>query len=164
MSKILVVQPHRILQHAIGLCLFPQYQTWVTNSIPERTELGEVDAAIIDAAALRETDALSDAALRSLQDWDIPIVWIDTLNAPATLHDTRVIVIRTPITKQDLERALAHCLRDSQEPRRATSPEEPSSSHKAGRGKPDVIDLVEVVEVVEGAPEKRGHSSDEKQL
>ena len=160
MSKILVVQPYRMLQQAIGLCLFPQHQARMTSSVPEVTEIEEVDAAIIDAAALRETDAVSHAALRSIQSWAIPIVWIDTGDAPPTPSD-RVVVIRPPITKQNLERALDHCLGGPQEARPLAAQKEPSSAHTASS---NVIDLVEVVEVAESAPKNREDNREPKQL
>jgi hypothetical protein len=153
MSKILVVQPYKMLQHAIGLALFPQHQTRMTGSIPDSTEIGDVDAAIIDAAALRETDSLSAQAIRSLERWKIPIIWIDTADSQLTPTRANFVVMDTPIAKQTLQSALAQCLGDSPGGRRKnmrqTGRDAISSRHrmKGDKGvKREVIDLVEVVE------------------
>jgi hypothetical protein len=150
MSKILVIQPYRMLQHAIGLALFPQHEACTTSSIPDLNEFKDIDAAIIDAASLRETDSLPGPAIRSLEKWNIPIVWIDTVDSPSMPNKGNVALIHMPIDKQTLQRALADCLgdlrRSARTGARTTPREKLSSEDVAASIKGEVIDLVEVVE------------------
>ena len=156
MSKILVVQPHKILQHAIALSVFPQHQTRVTTSIPDSNEILEVDAVIIDAASLREGHGLSASAIRSLQGWNVPIVWIDSGDSPLSPCNANIVVVTTPITKQSLQSALAQCLGQSgQKPRKTTRTKNPQDFRfrNAAIGEHDVKrEVIDLVEVVEEAP------------
>jgi hypothetical protein len=167
MSKILVVQPYKMLQQAIALFLFPQHQARMTNSIPDSSEIRDVDAAIIDAAALRETEKLSSQAIRSLEEWKIPIVWIDTVKSPLAPSNDNLVWVNTPIAKQSLQSALTQCLgelpRSARKKTRPTSREKLSSRDAANCGNPlnrEVIDLVEVVE----EPPKNREDNDHEQL
>ena len=159
MSKILVVQPHKILQHAIALSVFPQHQTRMTTSIPGSSELKEVDAVIIDAASLREIHGLSTQAIHSLQGCNIPIVWIDSVDSrpPANAN---IIVVSTPITKQSLQSALAQCLGElPRRARKSTRTRNPEGLHFRNAvisEHREVIDLVEVVEEAPGSQEPKG--------
>jgi hypothetical protein len=78
MSKILVVEPYKILQRAIAVSFFPEHQVEVTEQVPEVSALEQraYDVAIVDAAALREKNAAGDLN-RCLQDWSIPIIWLE---------------------------------------------------------------------------------------
>ena len=153
MSNILVIQPHKILQHAIALFLFPHHQARMMTSIPESSEITDVDAVIVDAASLREIHGLSAAVMGSLQDWKIPMIWIDSVDSPLTPSDENLVVVKTPITRQSLESALAKCLavlaRRARKGNRMTNQEARSagnapSSEKSVKG--EVIELLDVVE------------------
>ena len=167
MSKILVIQPHKMLQHAIGLCLFPQHQACMTTSIPESGEIKDVDAVIVDAASLRATDGLSAQSIRSLEGWNVPIIWIDNINSSLTPSNENLLVVNTPIVKESLQSALDQCVGDS--PRRArkgtgiTSQEEPSS-RKAVSSENIVTTVIDLVEVVEEAPKSQGRKGEQRQL
>lgn len=77
MSKILVIQPHKMLRHAFVVALSFDYQVKVVESVPEPSAMKEIDLVIVDAAALRERDLLSARELRAVQGWKLPTLWID---------------------------------------------------------------------------------------
>lgn len=108
MSKILVVEPYKILQRAIGLTFFPEHEVQFTGAVPEMSEFepSSYDVVIIDAGALRETDTAGDLN-RRVQDWPIPVIWLEeTVSAVAPVRD-KLIVLRKPIVRNDLLAALA---------------------------------------------------------
>ena len=78
MSKILVVEPYKILQRAIALSFFPDHLVEVTEEIPDGSAIEQrsYDVAIIDAGALREKNTAGDLN-RCLHEWRIPIIWIE---------------------------------------------------------------------------------------
>jgi hypothetical protein len=55
MSKILVVETHRMLQQAIALALFPEHEVKIVSAIPESSELKDFDAVIVDVKSLGES-------------------------------------------------------------------------------------------------------------
>jgi hypothetical protein len=77
MSRILVIQPHKMLQHAFSIALFPEHQVEVAETMPDAAALKDVDLVIVDAAALRERDAMAAGELRDVQNWKTPTIWID---------------------------------------------------------------------------------------
>jgi hypothetical protein len=110
MSKILLVEPYKILQRAIAVSFFPEHQVQVTEQVPEMSALEQrtYDVAIIDAAALREKNSAGDLN-RRLQDWPIPIIWLeDTISTVAPVRD-KLVVLHKPIARNDLQDALARC-------------------------------------------------------
>ena len=155
MGKILVVEPYKILQRAIALSFFPEHQVEVTEEIPDMSaiEQGSYDVAIVDAGALRERNTAGDLN-RRLQDWQIPIIWLeDNVSAVAPVRD-KLMVLRKPIARNDLLAALSSCqakgstipLSDVGEKRRdktvlAASGLQPNPEHTA-----QIIELVDVVE------------------
>jgi hypothetical protein len=77
MSNVLVIEPRKILQHATTIALFPDHEARIVDAIPEAALVYECDAVIVDAVALREINALSAQALRAMEEWKVPTVWID---------------------------------------------------------------------------------------
>ncbi|MDH3446175.1 MAG: hypothetical protein OEN50_19795, partial [Deltaproteobacteria bacterium] len=77
MSSILVIEPSKILQQAIVIALFPDYETQMVETIPAAGELQKFDAVIVDAAELREVAEISAQALSAMETWDAPVVWVD---------------------------------------------------------------------------------------
>ncbi|MGE5307249.1 MAG: hypothetical protein ACM3TN_28415 [Alphaproteobacteria bacterium] len=156
MSKILVIQPHKMLQHAIALSLFPQHQAQMASSIPESGEVKDVDAVIVDAASLTETHRLSAQAIRLLQDWNLPIIWIDSVDSSAMPIDENFVAVRTPILKKSLQSAVAQCLGEL--PKRAgkrtrtTDQGQRSSRNVAASAEPVKGEVIELVDVVEETP------------
>jgi hypothetical protein len=156
MSKILVIQPHRMLQYAIALSLFPQHQARMASSIPESSEIKDVDVVIVDAASLRETHRLSPPAIRLLQGWNVPIIWIDRVDSSAMPIDENFVAVGTPIARKSLQSAVAQCLGEL--PKRAgkrtrtTDQEDHPSGNAAVSEKPVRGEVIELVDVVEEVP------------
>jgi hypothetical protein len=110
MSKILVVEPYKILQRAIAMSFFPEHEVQVAERVPEMRALEQrsYDVAIIDAGALREKNPAGDLN-RAVQDWPIPIIWLDeNISTVAPIRDS-LIVLRKPIVRNDLLAALVRC-------------------------------------------------------
>ncbi len=157
MSKILIVEPYKILQRAIAVSFFPEHEVQVTEHVPEMSALEQhsYDVAIIDAGALREKNPAGDLN-RAVQDWPIPIIWLEeTVSKVAPVGD-KLIVLRKPIVRNDLLAALVRCQAkgstvslttptDRGEKRNKTVSAEAElkrdSEHRA-----DIIELVDVVE------------------
>jgi hypothetical protein len=170
MSKILVVEPYKILQRAIALSFFPEHQVEVTEQVPEMSVLEQrsYDVAIIDAGALREKNTASDLN-RRLHEWWIPIIWLEeNISTAAPVRDNLVILPK-PIARNDLLAALARCqargltnpLTDAGEKLRnetisADTEVKADSEHRA-----QIIDLVDVVEE-EAAAGKRNERLERK--
>jgi hypothetical protein len=168
MSKILLVEPYKILQRAIAVSFFPEHEVQVTEQVPEMSALEQrsYDVAIIDAGALRENNPADDLN-RAVQDWSIPIIWLEeTIPTVAPVGD-KLIVIRKPIVRNDLLAALVRCqakgstvpltapTERGEKPNRAVSAEtelKPDFEHSAA-----IIELVDVVEeeVTAGKQDKR---------
>src|SRR5918995_1394791 len=110
MSKILVVEPYKILQRAIAVSCFPEHQVEVTEQVPEKSvfEQQSYDVAIIDAGALREKNTAGDLN-RRLQEWPMPIIWLDETISTAAPVRENLVVLRKPIARNDLFAALARC-------------------------------------------------------
>jgi hypothetical protein len=160
MSNVLVIQPRRILQHATVIALFPDHEARVVNALPEAALLHECDAVIVDAVALREINALPAPALRSMDAWTVPVVWIDadTAQAPKCAN---IAVVKRPVSRDELRTALATCL--SRQLMLRANAERPPEKGPAGSGKmirsttapapvsnPAIIELVDAIE--EGVP------------
>ena len=163
MGKILVVEPYKILQRAIALSFFPEHQVEVTEEIPDMRALEQhsYEVAIIDAGALREKNTAGDLN-RRLQDWQIPIIWLEeNISTSAPVRDN-LVVLRKPIARNDLLAALSYCqakgsttpLTDAGEKLRnkrvlAASELKPDPEHAA-----QIIELVDVVEEQTTAQER----------
>ena len=155
MSHVLVIQPRKILQHAIAVALFPDHEVRMVEAVPEAALVHECDAAIVDAVALREINALSAEALSAMSGWTVPIVWIDG-DAPQTPKRANLAVVKRPVARDELRAALATCV-GRQLTSRASADTAPQGN-AAGGGKmigrkavtapvsnPPIIELVDVV-------------------
>ncbi len=110
MSKVLVVEPHRMLQQAIALALFPVYEVKIASAIPESSALRDFKAVIVDSKSLGESAGGAEAALRAVQSWIVPTVWLQGASQGPTPKRENLIPINTPIQKEVLLSALAKCL------------------------------------------------------
>jgi hypothetical protein len=173
MSKILVVEPHKILQRAIALSFFPDHEVQITDNFPDVSvvEQRSYDIVVIDAGALRETNPVSELN-RRVHDWQIPTIWLDeTISTAAPARDS-LVVLRKPLVKNDLIAALAQCQRKaSTMPLARTTDkcekvggEEVSSNAElkadSERKKARIIELVDVVE--EGVARRRDRRLERK--
>ena len=152
MSNVLVIEPRKVLQHATVIALFPDHEARIVEAIPEAALAHECDAVIIDAVALREINALSAQGLRALDDWTVPMVWIDG-DAPQAPNCVNLAIVKRPVSRDELRAALATCL-GRELMSSAGAPTAVQNAPSAGKTKqksvmataPQVIELVEVVE------------------
>src|SRR5688500_17882083 len=110
MSKILVVVHYKIQQREITLSFFPKHQYDVTEAFLDISAIEQrsYDVAIIDAGALREKNTAGDLN-RCLQDWSIPIIWLEENTPTAAPVRDKLVVLRKPIVRNDLLAALTRC-------------------------------------------------------
>ena len=155
MSKILIIEPYRMLQHAFSAALFPEHEIELLESMPEPQALKDAEVLIVDAAALREHGSFDAGKLRAPQNWKIPTIWIDSLPAPEAPARDKLLSIKQVFTKEALQKALAECLGSSAGDKKTASPAatpggdavksyDQSSAHSQADQK--VIELVDVVE------------------
>jgi hypothetical protein len=135
MSAILVVEPRKILQHATAIALFPEHEARMVTTIPQAEEVDNFAAVIIDAAVLRETSGLSAQALRAMELWKTPMVWIDR-DPPQAPRRERLVIVKRPVSRQAMREALAACLEQDAKP----------ETEGATAQVQNVIELVDVIE------------------
>ena len=175
MGKILLIEPHKLLQQAISLALFPDHEVTVEENIaPHVGSFKEYDLLIVDAAALRESRGLTPEAVRAVQGCKIPTLWLEEEPASQTLKRDNLIVVRKPIERESFHSALTGLL-SSGGPARgrnsslAASTAAEDIAKEESKKKPaksaeqsafQFIDLVDVVE--EQSPPKQGKKAPRK--
>ena len=174
MSRILVIQPHKMLQHAFSVALFPEHQVQVMERIPDSAALKDVDLVIVDAVALRQRGSLAQRELSEVQNWKTPTIWIDKEADSHAPTREKLVSLQAPAGKDLLARAMAECLgtpdtgRQSANPIRsgAVSPASTTETAKqhgdtlATNAEENFIELVEVVE--EGSARERSRAPQKK--
>src|ERR687898_3644805 len=110
MSKILVVEPYKILQRAIAVSVFPEHEVQITDDLPEMNafEQRSYDIVVIDAGALRERNTVGDLN-RRVEGWRIPTIWLEETISTVVPTRDKLVVLRKPILKNDLLSALDQC-------------------------------------------------------
>ena len=114
MSKILLVEPYKMLQHAFVAALFPEHEVKIVENLPAAESFAEdADLVIIDAAGLRRRNGGGADEIRT--PWHLPIIWID--NEPPTRAGSPTIALLTaPLTREELRAAVVGLLRAAPEP------------------------------------------------
>jgi hypothetical protein len=157
MSRILIIQPSKMLRHALAIALSPEHQLQFMASLPELADLTEVDGVIVDAATLRDHDALTTREVRAVQGWKIPTVWIDGAGALQAPVRKTLVQLKHPVRKEDLQKALADSLGPAVESKQSATaseghtaaratPKTKKSKEAAGPADNRFIELLEVVE------------------
>jgi len=157
MSKVLVIQPSRMLRHALVCALFPDHEVHALESIPDCGFVEQFDAVIIDTDALEETFASGAEPLRVIESWKIATVCIDGKMSSTTAPRGRLRLLSLPVTQETLRDALAQSLVDGNNGVGARGLREAGNSpvtdsgkanaaFDAGRQQTEVIELVDVVE------------------
>jgi hypothetical protein len=146
MSKIFVVEPHRMLQQAIALFLFPAHEVQIVEVVPESLPANDFDALIIDAASLQETKGMAGQPMRVVQDWKVPTVWIESGGSSEITKRDNLVLMHRPIDREALQSALAMCLEHSTALRRNGTAAEDKETASEAAPKSGVIELVDVVE------------------
>ncbi|MGH7794361.1 MAG: hypothetical protein ACREQ2_05635 [Candidatus Binatia bacterium] len=164
MSRILVVQPSKMLQQAFAFALAAEHQIQVTEKIPESQAAPEADLAIVDADALRDGDAAAMRRLNAIRSWRIPIVWIGAETPPAEPAASKFVQLTPPLDRESLKKALADCLGSPtsapsrQSPSTPKSPAASASKETKPKGPQrnavaaDDKEVIELVEVVDEQP------------
>jgi hypothetical protein len=174
MSRILVIQPHKMLQHAFSVALFPEHQVQVMERIPDAAALKDVDLVIVDAVALRQRGSLAQQELSEVQNWKTPTIWIDKDADSQAPTREELVLLQAPPGKDLLVRAMAECLVSPDTGKQAANPIKSGAAWPAsttGTAKPqrgtaatnveeNFIELVEVVEEgsareISKAPQKK---------
>jgi hypothetical protein len=172
MSKILVIQPYRMLQQAIALYLFPEHAVQMAEAVPESVAANDFDAVIVDAASLQETRGLALQAVRAVQNWkDLQYgLRVATVSAPKQ----KLVLMKTPIAREVLQSSLAECLGISTGAKRngtASAPDQDSRDSIKGTAneKRDIAasaaqnaKIIELVDVVEEGPGRKASRGQQK--
>jgi hypothetical protein len=162
MSKILLIEPRRMLQHAFVLALSPEHEIEIAADMkPALTRSSGVDLAIIDAAALRQKSSAPVDVPGTSANWQVPIIWIDT-TASSDRPSSGITRLALPFSKEDLRAAVGKLLQAAQPgndketgrlqaaaaaPRRGESPR---SAPADGDSDKKIIELVDVFEEPDG--------------
>jgi hypothetical protein len=159
MSKILIVEPHKMLQKAMALCFFPDHEVKLIGNVPNSTAaIKTYDVVLIDAGALREVNALTQQTTRIVQSWATPTIWMDDNPARAPKRD-KLLALKKPVGRNELISGLAKCLgtRTQARPRIVEisqsgssavvkAPSKGASSVNLPKKHQPIIELVDVVE------------------
>jgi hypothetical protein len=160
MSKILLIEPYKILRQAISLSLLPEHEVEVDEGLSSRHvgSLDDYDLLIVDAAALREKGRLTTEVTGSIQACQAAILWLEDDESSEAPKRDKLVRIQKPIEKGAFQAALSDLLSSGAASRPPTAPA--TQGPKAGTGKKttdkksaevsdqtafEFIDLVEVV-------------------
>ena len=168
MSKILVVEPRKILQQAIRLTLWPDHEVQLETNLTDKepSAIKNFDLAIIDAGALRNVSVLGTQLLRAVQGWKIPKIWIDEAERVQAPSRNKLMVLTKPIQKETLQSAVATCLGGSLPAKqngtgRLSAKGATGATAKDSRN-PAVAPIIELVDVVEESPERKSHNQQQR--
>lgn len=151
MSKVLLLEPQKILQQAITLALFPEHEVEVRESV-DRTGLNSLEdyeLIIVDGAALREVGALSSEVTAALQNCNIPTLWIEEEESAEIPKRDKLLVLKKPIERDILHRNLASLL-GSMRPAKAESKAKAARSNEQ-----ESFEFIELVDVVDDQTSQR---------
>lgn len=162
MSKILLIEPHKILRRAISLSLSPGHEVHVEESLSASGvgSLKEYDLLIVDGAALRENDQLTPEVVRAIQDCRTPTLWLEGEESSGFPKRDKLLIMRKPIEKEAFQSALDGFLSSQITPKEradslgdgSASPDKRKGGVKKRSTEPSqqadfgFIDLVDVVE------------------
>ncbi len=175
MSKILVIQAHKMLQQAIILALSPDHQIEAADSIPETERIAGFDALVVDAGSLRKDQARGAQAYRRFEGWQVPIIWIDSDESPSPPTRVKLVRVKKPIARESLIAALAECLGTmtgvaKAGPGRRAVKQSPDSGNQNGLEENNSVApppraysrIIELVDVVEAGPRRKTRIKQEK--
>lgn len=171
MSKILVVEPRKILQQAIRLALYPDHEVQLQTNLADQepSAIKNFDLAIIDAAALRDINVPGTQSLRAVQGWKIPKIWIDEAERMQAPARDQLVVLTKPIQKETLQSAVATCLGASlpakqngagRQPAKETTGSGATAASDTGTTAGPVI--IDLVDVVEESPARKSHGRQQR--
>jgi len=109
MSKVLLVEPDKMLRQAFIVALYPEFDIQVVDALPDAAPK-DVDVLIVDASAWRKQDSESAPRIPALAKWHLPIIWVDADPPAQNANAAHINRLNTPVAKDLLRRALAQCL------------------------------------------------------
>jgi hypothetical protein len=109
MSRVLLIEPDRMLRHAFIIALFPEHQVVTASAFPDAATK-DFDLLIVDAGALQEQNLLSARECERLKSWKLPVLWFAPDAALAPTDRDRWLRLKAPLTKDILRRAVGQCL------------------------------------------------------
>jgi len=134
-----------MLQQAIVFSLFPAHEVQVMEAVPESLSASDFDAVIVDAASLQETGGLDGKTINAIQNWKMPVLWIESRESTQAPKRDKLVVVKTPIAKEALASSLAHCLK-TPTAAKGNGTARDGGKTQTGTETPAVIELVDVVE------------------
>jgi hypothetical protein len=163
MSRLLVIEPNLMLRYAMAVALTPDHGIRFFDSLPELSELADIDALIVDAATLRTVENPPLLDFRTVERWPVPTVWIDDMERSVPPARADWVNLKPPVQRDQLHKALFECLNPPAGTSAAARKIEPrAAAPLKARGKKsgeyaaappaaaNVIVLVDVVEDEEG--------------
>jgi hypothetical protein len=174
MSKILLIEPHRLLRQAITLSLFPDHEV----DLPEKAKgsgmesLDDYDLIVVDGAALRESGQLSAELSRALQSSRTPMIWLEEDEDPRPVKRENLVVVKKPVERELFQSAVNNFLSPTQSGHgdksatRTAAQRTEETAGKAGKKaraedpQQPTLQFIELVDVVEDEtdlkPERKG--------
>jgi hypothetical protein len=169
MSKILVIEPHRIMQQAIAIALYPENHVELMDAIPESLNVKDFDAVIVGAASLEEKSGLGDQGIHTIRVWKLPTIWIEDESSGQAPSRDDVVILKQPISRETLLTALGKCLRAPGSKRNGAVAERedgPRRSKEAAKKPASVATesakFIELVDVVEEGPGDKKNKTQKK--
>jgi len=166
MSKILLIEPERILKQAISLFLFPEHEVEETSSqSADSSTLKEYDLLIVDGSALRDRNHLTQEFTRTIQRSDIPTVWLGEDESSLSFEREKLLFVKKPIERDEFLSAMDSLI-SPKTPRKSGGEETgPRDGKKQTRGQQKDTQFIELEDVVSGKapPNKSKNSKSEKQ-
>ena len=174
MSRILVIEPRRMLRQAIVSSLFPENDVQLVEFLPESSAVNDFDVMIVDAASLRETKGLRLQGLGALLSLGIPTIWIEGGESGQIPARDQVFVLQKPLSRESLLSALGQCRGISsvvkrngtvvRHPKGGRSPSQGVAEEKKLAGAANTAEIIELVDVVEeGADPGKAKTHQKKQ-
>ena len=156
MSKILVVQPHKMLQYAAIACLAPEHDVTVVGSLPATQTVAAYDIVIVEDALAVKFAPLSSYGRA---DRKFAIIQLKGEKPGESPGDSRLLTLNGPITRDNLRAAVNRALTGDVLATANATPKKPASQSRSKKatgssgvpqkndqtGAPNVIELVEVV-------------------
>ena len=160
MSKIFIVQPHKMLRHAFAIALSPDHEVEISKTMPASADLQGSDLAIVDAASLRECELIDGAgASYRFKAGRFRLFGLTTIVEIQAPTRDKLLRLKAPIDKETLKKTVTQCLgqSDANQPAPKTKsrapaalsnvkPPETKSSQSAVDAEKKFIELVDIVE------------------
>ena len=108
MGKIVLIEPHRVLQQAMALPLSAEHEVQIEDAISAAGigALKGIDLLIVDASALRERNQLSPEVTRAIQGCPIPTLWLEENESSRPPRRDKLAVVMKPIESEAFYSAL----------------------------------------------------------